>query len=93
MKKIILIAVLVLFLVGSVGAYEFAITIPDQHVITVRDTLCLYWDYNGNKLPDETMKQFIERMFQERIRQIVNNLRRETAANVAENAVEPLEFE
>ena len=96
MKKIILIAVLILFLFGTVSfvqSYEFAITIPDQHTILVRDTLCLYWDYNGNKRPGETQVQFIERMFQERIRQIVNTIRAETAANVAENAVVPLVFE
>lgn len=100
MKKVIFAVILVLCFVTVCFAYDFTITVPDQHVITVRDSLCIHWDYEGNKIctdpedPEtcETKKEFIERKTKARIKTIVNNFLQETAVNVARRDAPQLDF-
>ena len=102
MKKIfIIIMVLMLCGITIAYAYDFTITIPDDKVIQLRDTLCIVWDYEGNKLcldPNtcsqyETKKQFVERRIRQWIKNQANEFLEDSAAVAAKNTVTPIEFE
>ena len=106
MKKIALIAVLLLAFSVSAFGYDFTIPIPDAKAIALRDTLCIVWDYDANKRctatdpndPDvcleyESQKTFIENRVRTWIKNQANDKIRELAITEAVNTVELIEFE
>lgn len=65
MKKAIITLLIILIIFGStLGAiaYDFILTVPDAHVIEIRDAICAYYEYDLTKKPEETKKVFVERM-------------------------------
>ena len=40
---------------------QVIVDIPDNRVVEVRDTLCIWWDYPNNKIGNETKSDFLKR--------------------------------
>lgn len=99
MKRIIFAVILILYFATTCFSYDFTLTIPDQHAITVRDALCEEWDYeenclkNGGEECTESKKDFLERWLRRYIKNVVNNYRKWDAMQTAEMAVEEIEFD
>ena len=41
---------------------QVIVDIPDNRVAEVRDTLCIWWNYDSKKIGNETKSDFLKRM-------------------------------